>query len=105
MSINRDLRPYRLQINDIQQTESGAKKDQWVDTGTVMVAVYQTEQAIRYGGNEVYKETTHIGLTFERQIEAKRHRLVRDGKTYLVLSMDPQGRMAQLALKVVQDGG
>lgn len=69
-----------------------------------MAAVYQTEQAIRYG-SEIYKETTHIGLTFEHQITAKKSRIIRDGVKYLVLSNDPQGRMAQLALKVVEDGG
>ena len=70
-----------------------------------MAAVYQTEQSARYGGSEVYKETTHIGLTFERQIQAQKHRLTRDGVIYLVLSADPQGRLNQLALKVVDDGG
>lgn len=104
MSINRDMRPYRLEVNHAGQTASGAAKDHWSDAGMVMAAVYQAEQAIRYGGSETYKETTHIGLTFERQVKAKISRLTRDGVKYLVLASAPQGRMAQLALKVVEDG-
>lgn len=103
MSINRDMRPCRLEVNSPVQTASGIKKPQWADVGEIMVAVYQTDQAVRYG-SETYKETTHIGLTFERQIKAKKNRIIKDGVTYLVLSNDPQGRMAQLALKVVENG-
>ncbi len=41
MSINRDMKPYRLQKEETVRTPSGAEKQKWVDTGEVKSAVYK----------------------------------------------------------------
>ena len=104
MAINRDFKPYVLQIDDGSRSESGARKSRWVDCGTVDAAVYQNDQRVNYG-SEVYKDTTHTGLTYDRTIKAKKHRLVRAGVVYLVQYSNPMGRLTQIGLKVIEGGG
>ena len=41
MSINRDMKPYRLQKEETVRTLSGAEKQKWIDMGTVEAAVYK----------------------------------------------------------------
>ena len=41
MSINRDMKPYRLQKEETVRTPSGAEKQKWIDMGTVEAAVYK----------------------------------------------------------------
>lgn len=44
MSINRDMKPYRLQKEETVRTPSGAEKQKWVDTGEVKAAVYKKKR-------------------------------------------------------------
>lgn len=41
MSINRDMKSYRLQKEETVRTPSGAEKQKWIDMGGVKAAVYK----------------------------------------------------------------
>ena len=41
MSINRDMKPYRLQKEETVRTPSGAEKQKWIDMGEVKASVYK----------------------------------------------------------------
>ena len=84
MSINRDMKPYRLQKEETVRTPSGAEKQKWIDMGTVEAAVYKkndmnlsgvscnfydNEYRILYAGEfmddeEVYNRTYSVYLDF-----------------------------------------
>ena len=62
MSINRDMKPYRLQKEETVRTPSGAEKQKWIDMGTVEAAVYKKND-MKVAASATYLESTHIGLT------------------------------------------
>ena len=97
------MKSYNIQRNKRVRGPSGGWKDNWVDAGTLSIAVYQKDDRAVYSG-ELYKESTHTGLTYGRNLSVRDYRLSRDGVTYQVISCNPQGRLTQLLLKVMQDG-
>ena len=61
MSINRDMKPYRLQKEETVRTPSGAEKQKWVDTGEVKAAVYKKND-MKVATSATYLESTHRGI-------------------------------------------
>ena len=94
MSINRDMKPYRLQKEETVRTP-------WVDTGEVKAAVYKKND-MKVATSATYLESTHIGLTRCKSIKAEGYRLVKDDVVYRIIDCNPQGRMTNLLLKVVE---
>lgn len=101
MSINRDMKPYRLQKEETVRTPSGAKKQKWVDVGEVKAAVYKKNDT-KVAASATYLESTHTGLTHCKSIKAEGYRLAKDGIAYRITDCNPQGRMTNLLLKVVE---
>ena len=99
MSINRDMKSYRLQKEETVRTPSGAEKQKWIDMGGVKAAVYKKND-MKVAASATYLESTHIGLTRCKSI--KGYRLVKDDVVYRIIDCNPQGRMTNLLLKVVE---
>lgn len=83
MSINRDMKAYDLEQRISIRTESGAEDYEWKKVCSIKAAVYKKNDR-SVVTSEKYLESTHIGLTQYRMIEADKYRLVRDGVCYLV---------------------
>lgn len=101
MSINRDMKEYTLQQNELIRTPSGAEKASWVDKGIIRVAVYKKNDMKVYT-SEKYIESTHTGLTYCKDIDSDGYRLVRDGVAYEITDCNTEGRLTNLLLKVVR---
>ena len=101
MSINRDMKSYRLQKEETVRTPSGAEKQKWIDMGGVKAAVYK-KNYMKVAASATYLESTHIGLTRCKSIKAEGYRLVKDDVVYRIIDCNPQGRMTNLLLKVVE---
>ena len=101
MSVNRDMKTYGLEYEEITRTESGAEKSTWKFMGEVKVAIYKKND-MGVVASEKYVESTHAGLTYRKDIVAYKNRLVRNGVIYQVTDSNPQGRLTYLFLKVVE---
>ena len=101
MSINRDMRKYVLQVNIPTKSPSGAKKPNWTDVEEIDVAVYKKND-FKMSTSERYMTSSHTGLTYFRDIQADRNRLVKDGVAYEITDCNPDGRLVNLLLKVVK---
>lgn len=102
MSVNRTMKIYRLQELQQTRTESGNKRAAWKDAGEILVSIHKvSEQSIP--GNVRYGDATHTGLTYCRALRKSAHRLARDGITYEILSVNPESRLTNLILKVVDE--
>ena len=101
MSINRDMKSYRLQKEETVRTPSGAEKQKWIDMGGVKAAVYKKND-MKVAASATYLESTHIGLARCKSIKAEGYRLVKDDVVYRIIDCNPQGRMTNLLLKVVE---
>lgn len=100
MSINRDMKEYDLEHQVPIRTKSGAEDYKWERVCQVKAAVYKKND-MSVVTSEKYLESTHTGLTRYRAIVADKYRLVRDGVYYLVTDCNPEGRLTNLFLKVV----
>ena len=104
MSINRKMRSVVLQKNDPIETASGAKQDNWVDVKEITIAISKTDETLTVA-NEKYKEASHTGLTYERDIEAGTFRLVFNDCVYRIISCNAESRLTNLLLKEVAGNG
>ncbi|MBU9746582.1 phage head-tail adapter protein [Lachnospiraceae bacterium ASD3451] len=100
MSINRDMRIYALQKKENVRTDSGAEKVTWIDTGTITAAIRKKDE-LRMVANERYRESTHTGLTHRKDIRAFQFRILDGGIIYEIIDCNPEGRLSNLLLKVV----
>ena len=57
---------------------------------------------MKVAASATYLESTHIGLTRCKSIKAEGYRLVKDDVVYRIIDCNPQGRMTNLLLKVVE---
>ena len=100
MSINRDMIPYMLQKKEKVRTDSGAGKETWIDAGTITAAIRKKDE-LRMVANERYREATHTGLTHRKDIRAFQFRILDGGIIYEITECNPEGRLTNLLLKVV----
>ncbi|AOR24305.1 hypothetical protein [Clostridium taeniosporum] len=100
MSINADMKPIMLQKKKMVKSPTGAKKEQWVDVKIINVALYKTNDMLNTNSIK-YNESSHTGLTFYKDVKEGINRLVKDKLVYNVTSANPQGRLNNLLLKVV----
>jgi hypothetical protein len=101
MSINSNMQAVKLQEKKKVDTKSGAKKYDWVDKETIYVSIYKTNDMINTQSVR-YNESTHTGLTFYKNIKEGINRLLdNNGVIYEIKGANPQGRLTNLLLKVV----
>ncbi|KIL09249.1 phage head-tail adapter protein [Clostridium botulinum] len=100
MSINSNMKPIMLQKKEKVKSPTGAKKEQWVDVKVINVAIYKTNDMLNTNSTK-YNESSHTGITFYKDIKENMNRLVKDKTVYNVTSANPQGRLTNLLLKVV----
>lgn len=101
MSINSNMRSFKIQASEEVLTPSLARKKEWVDKEDVLVAIYETDSRVNTN-NAIYNESSHIGLTFNKNISSN-HRLNDGNKIYIINGSIPQGRLNQLFLKVIEN--
>lgn len=101
MAINRKMRRYLLQKNIPEQSTSGVKRDHWCDIGEIEAAVYKKND-MQVLSSEKYNESTHIGLTYQKQMSQGKYRLVSGERIYRIIGCNTDSRLTNLLLKVVE---
>lgn len=100
MALSRDMKRARLQKNVGIRSESGAKKTEWKEKADIIIAIYKKDEMRMYA-SETYKESTHCGLTYCRDIE-EGNRILQNGRIYIIKSANTESRLTNLLLKVVE---
>lgn len=101
MSINGDMKTYKLQKKAKARSPSGAEKESWMEAGSIVAAIYKKNE-MRTVSNERYLEATHTGLTHRKDIRAYIFRIVDgDSAIYLITDCNTESRMTNMLLKVV----
>lgn len=102
MSINGDMKRILLQENKEIIKLSGARKKEWIDIEEpILIAIYETDNRVNTS-NAIYNSSTHIGLTFNKSITYNNR--LRDGdRIYNITGVNPQGRLNQIFLKVIEN--
>lgn len=100
MSINREMHPVTLQVRKKKESPTGAASYEWIDYSTIDVAIYKTNDTLNTQSIR-YNESSHTGLTYEKEIKENQCRLKDQGIIYEVTSADPKGRLTTLLLKAV----
>lgn len=102
MSINGDMKRILLQENKEIVKPSGARKKEWIDIEEpILIAIYETDNRVNTS-NAIYNYSTHIGLTFNKSITSK-NRLKDGERIYNITGINPQGRLNQIFLKVIEN--
>lgn len=102
MSINGDMKRILLQENKEVIKPSGARKKEWIDIEEpILIAIYETDNRVNTS-NAIYNSSTHIGLTFNKSITSK-NRLKDEDRIYNITGVNPQGRLNQIFLKVIEN--
>lgn len=101
MSINQKMEEYILQRRIKTESLTGGELVKWVDHDLVDVAIYKTNDTLNTQSVR-YNESTHTGITREKEIQEHEYRLKGiDGTIYNITSANAVGRMTTLLLKVV----
>ncbi|MCI6468128.1 MAG: phage head-tail adapter protein [Faecalicatena sp.] len=100
MSVNRSMKKYMLQKNNPVRSPSGAEKYIWTDVMEIDAAVYKKND-FKVITSEKYMESTHVGLTYYKDIQSDSFRLIRDNTVYEITDCNTEGRFANILLKVV----
>ena len=99
MSIFTDMIPAELLINEYKKGQSGAKHDNYVSVGRIMVAIYKNN-SFKNTGTVKYQDSTHSGITMSKVfIDGKEYRIEIDTQHYEVQDFDTSGRQTTLILK------
>lgn len=104
MSVITDMKPIILQEKVKIESPSGATKEEWQDAKSIDVALYLTND-MKYTQSVRYNESSHIGLTFYKDIDKNKNRLRLDNIIYTITKANPKGRYTTLLLKVVDTNG
>ena len=100
MSIVSNMKSMQLQTKEKVKTPSGAIKETWVDKKIILVSVFKNNDMINTQSIR-YNESSHTGLTFNKEVKEGASRLVDNNIVYEVISANSQGRINNLLLKVV----
>lgn len=84
MSVNRDMRTYKLQVKNKVRSPSGSVKELWEDIGNIVVAIRKKNE-FRIVASERYREASHTGLTHRRDIKAFQYRIVDGDVVYDII--------------------
>ncbi len=101
MSINSNMKAMTLQIKEKVPSKSGAPKYDWLDKGVIYVSIFKTNDMINTQSVR-YNQSTHTGLTFNKEIKEGINRLIdTEGTIYEVIGANNQGRLNNLLLREV----
>lgn len=100
MSFNREMKPVMLQECISSESSTGAQKKTWIDKGMIDVAIYKTNDILNTQSVR-YNESSHTGITWEKDIKENINRLKDDDVIYNITSADNRGRLTGLLLKAV----
>ena len=99
MSIFTDMLPATLLVNKTKKGKSGAKTDDYVPIGGIMVAVYKNS-SYKNINTVKYHDSTHNGITMSKDFDVgKEYRIDIDTQHYEVQDFDTSGRQTTLILK------
>jgi len=84
-------------------TPSGATKKAWSDVRNIKIAIHKVDEFYNPQGFK-HSEVTHIGLTFERDIQARKNRILINNVQYEILNVDNSHRLTHLTLKEYVNG-
>lgn len=104
MSVNRDMRPVVLQIRQKKESPTGAEQYAWVDYKEIQAAIYQAGDT-RMMQSVRYIESSHTGLTWEKDISKECRLADKNGTVYEITSADATPRLTVLNLKAVDMDG
>lgn len=101
MSVFTDFVPAELLVNDSKKGQSGAKRDNYVPVGGIMVAIYKNN-SYKNIGTVKYQDSTHSAITMSKAfIDDKEYRIDIDTQHYEVQDFDTSGRQTTLILKKI----
>lgn len=103
MSLMTDLKQATLTTFTSVSTPSGATKKTWSDVKTIKIAIHKVDEFYNPQGFK-HSEVTHIGLTFERDIQARKNRITLNNVQYEILNIDNSHRLTHLTLKEYVNG-
>ena len=98
MSLMTDLEQATLMTFKSVSTPSGATKKAWSDVKNIKIAIHKVDEFYNPQGFK-HSEVTHIGLTFERDIQARKNRILINNVQYEILNVDNSHRLTHLTLK------
>lgn len=103
MSINSNMGKVTLQLKEIVESPTGAKKEKWIDKDIINISIFKTNDTSNIQSVK-YNESTHVAVTFYSNIDTNNYsnyRLIdNNGVIYNITSATP-GRKLTLLLKVV----
>lgn len=97
--INRNMKPYMLQVKAKNQNKYGQWIESWEDVKSIDVAIYPANYAILTSANIKYSESTNTGLTTEKDIKEVVNRIVKGNEIFEITFANPIGKFTQLYLK------
>ena len=100
MAINREMDSYILEVKETIRTPSKATKETWKEIKSIDVSIYEVDDRINTQSVR-FNDSTHIGLTWCKDIKDGKNRLKKGETIYNILSSKTKGRFTTLLLKVV----
>ena len=98
MSLMTNFKEATLMTFKSVPTPSGATKKTWQEEKTIKIAIHKVDEFYNPQGFK-HSEVTHIGLTFERNIQARKNRITLNNVQYEILNVDNSHRLTHLTLK------
>jgi hypothetical protein len=103
MSLMTNFKEATLMTFKSVPTPSGATKKTWQEEKTIKIAIHKVDEFYNPQGFK-HSEVTHIGLTFERNIQARKNRILINNVQYEILNVDNSHRLTHLTLKEYVNG-
>lgn len=103
MSLMTNFKEATLMTFKSVSTPSGATKKTWQEEKTIKIAIHKVDEFYNPQGFK-HSEVTHIGLTFERNIQARKNRILINNVQYEILNVDNSHRLTHLTLKEYANG-
>ena len=103
MSLMTNFKEATLMTFKSVSTPSGATKKTWQEEKTIKIAIHKVDEFYNPHGFK-HSEVTHIGLTFERDIQARKNRILINNVQYEILNVDNSHRLTHLTLKEYVNG-
>lgn len=100
--INRSFESAALEKLENKGSTIGASKETWNKVRDIQVSFYEIDSRTNTTVAK-YNESTHTGLTYDKDIKQGLYRIVKNEQTYIILSADPKGRLTQLILKEISN--
>lgn len=101
MSVNRNMKSCKLLKQVKKRTHSGATHIVWVEECFITASISKKSE-FKHSDSLIWKESTHVGLTWRLGLESGLYRLECNGKMYDISSVDESSRLINLVLRVVE---